>query len=91
MKDRVLIALTYTEFQDDSTQAQLVMCRLKNTHEPGPRIDPLGPNDSMDGYNQKPKVFPMNWFDSGKEPADNLFFKEMHEPAKPCGLSGLWT
>ena len=68
MEDRVLIAHTYSGYEDHPTDAQLMRNRLGEDGNP---------------INQKVKVLPLKWFYGGREPADNPFLKEAYEPAKP--------
>ena len=80
--DRVMIAHTYTTYVHDPTKAEFFISSKRPT--PGdPRFEPLEPNGSMNGFNQKLKVLPLKWFYGGKEPADNPFLKAAYEPAKP--------
>ncbi|MBM3935216.1 MAG: exo-alpha-sialidase [SAR202 cluster bacterium] len=67
MKDRVLIAHTYTHYEDHPTRAQLVK---------------VGGADNKD-FNQILKVLPLTWFYGGKEPADNPAFPKASDIAVP--------
>ena len=68
MKDRVLIAHTYSGYEDHPTDAQLMRNRLAEDGNP---------------INQKLKVLPLKWFYGGREPVGNPFLKEAYEPARP--------
>ena len=68
MKDRVLIAHTYSNYEDDPTKAQIIRNRIDSDGNP---------------INQKLKVLPLKWFYGGMEPASNPFLKEAYEPARP--------
>ncbi len=71
--DRVLVAHSYTTYDDDPDLATLVMAGgsgSKAWHKKG-------------AFNQKLRVFPIEWFYGGKEPADNPFLKRAHEAAVP--------
>ena len=73
MKDRVLIAHTYTRYVDHPTEARLVA------------DESVGYIDRPSGKYicQKIKILPLKWFYGGKEPADNPFLRTAYEPAKP--------
>jgi hypothetical protein len=68
MKDRVIIAHTYSGYEDHPTKAQLIRNKTDHTGE---------------FITQKRKVLPLKWFYGGMEPANNPFLKEAYEPAKP--------
>jgi len=68
MEDRVLIAHTYSPYDDHPTRAEISRSK---TDKDGNTID------------QKLKVLPLKWFYGGKEPAGNPFLKEAYEPARP--------
>ncbi|MBM3934924.1 MAG: exo-alpha-sialidase [SAR202 cluster bacterium] len=68
MKDRVLVAHTYTGYEDDEHEARLLLVGGGRGSVPG-------------SFNQKLKVLPLEWFYGGKKPADNPFLKWAHEAA----------
>ena len=68
LQDRVLIAHTYSDYQDHPSRAEIIR----------------NPTDAEGNtINQKLKVLPLNWFYGGKAPADHPSLHQAHEPAKP--------
>lgn len=67
LADRVLIAHTYSIYEEHPTEAKLV----------------LSSRAGEDSINQKLKVLPLSWFHGGKQPADNPFLLRAYEPARP--------
>ncbi len=67
LEDRVIIAHTYSAYEEHPTDGQLILSSQKGEGS----------------INQKRKVLPLSWFYGGKEPADNPFLPRAHEPAQP--------
>ena len=67
MKDRVLIAHTYTHYEEHPDEARMVAVGGSNSKE----------------FNQKLKVLPLTWFYGGKKPVDNPQFRNAFAPQTP--------